>query len=147
MSYPTLLLPDSAPRKPTKRGKKKEDVVREAAQPPAKVYKEAREKAAAKRKNEIKKKDEELNQAARELDALLASVLPELPSYEQMMATIPLEHIPPQGPVKLAEGTVHQYDVGVPLEPATATTPWPAPEPVAPPPPPLPAVSPSSSDL
>ena len=140
MSYPALLLPDSAPRKPTKRSKKKDDVVRETAQPPAKIYKEAREKAAAKRKDEIKKKDEELNQATRELDALLASVPPELPSYEQMMATMPLEHIPPQGPVKLAEGTVHQYDVGVPLEPATVATPWPAPEP-----PPPPTVSPSSS--
>ena len=143
MSYPALLLPDSAPRKPTKRSKKKDDVVRETAQPPVKIYKEAREKAATKRKNEIKKKDEELNQAARELDALLASVPTELPSYEHMMATMPLEHIPlPQGPVKLAEGTVHQHDVVVPLEPATATTPWPAPEP---PPPPPPAVSPSSS--
>lgn len=142
MSYPALLLPDSAPRKPTKRSKKKDDVVRETAQPPVKIYKEAREKAATKRKDEIRKKDEELNQAARELDALLASVPPELPSYEHMMATMPLEHIPlPQGPVKLAEGTVHQHDVVVPLEPATAATPWPAPEP----PPPPPAVSPSSS--
>ena len=40
-------------KKPTKRGKKKDDVVREAAQPPTKIYKEAREKAATKRKEEI----------------------------------------------------------------------------------------------
>ena len=127
------------PKKPTKRGKKKDDVVREAAQPPTKIYKEAREKAAAKRKDEIeKKKDEELNQAARELDALLASVPPELPSYEEMIAkSVEMyKSLPPQPfEVKLAEGRVHH---DVPLEP----TPLPAPEPVPPPPP---VVSPSSS--
>ena len=52
--------------------------------------------------------------------------------------------LPPQGPVKLAEGMVHQQDVGVPLEAATVTNPWPAPEPVPPPPTAL-NVSPASS--
>ena len=115
-------------KKPTKRGKKKDDVVREIAQPPAKIYKEAREKAATKRKEEIKKKDEELNQAARELDVLLASLPPELPSYEQVMATMPLEQKDP--PVVLAEGRVHH---DVPFDPVLH-----APEP-------SPVVSPSSS--
>ena len=135
------------------KGKRKEnqDTVLESAEPPVKINKEARQKAAETRKENKKKNEKEentLNEAARELDALLASVPTQLPSYEETMMVV--EQIPPpQGPVKLAEGIVHQQDVGVPLEPVTATATWPAPESVPPPPlsPPLSSSSRSSPPL
>ena len=134
------------------KGKRHEDKVRQLAELPVKIYKASHQKAADKRRENKKKAEEALNDAARELDALLASVPTQLPSYQEMTrATQTISPhtslVPPQGPVRLAEGMVHVQDVGVPLEPATVTTLWPAPEPVSPPPPPLPPpmVSPSSS--
>ena len=62
------------------KGKRQEDTVRQLTEPPVKIYKEARQKAADRRREHKQKKEEELNEAARELDALLASVPPELPS-------------------------------------------------------------------
>ncbi|XP_068707689.1 uncharacterized protein [Montipora foliosa] len=80
--------------------KENQDVAREAAEPPVKIYKEARQKAAEKRKEKKKEQETKLNEAACELDGFLASVpsLNELPSYEEMvvMEQLPsLEHESP----------------------------------------------------
>ena len=86
---------------PVKRKRKEnQEVAHEAAEPPVKIYKEARQKAAEKRKEKKKEQETKLNEAACELDGLLASVpsLNELPSYQEMvvMEQLPsLEHESP----------------------------------------------------
>ena len=79
--------------------KENQDVIREAAEQPVKIYKEAPQKAAEKRKEKKKEEEENektLNEAARELHALLASVPNDLPLYEEMVVVV--EQIPPLPP-------------------------------------------------